>query len=137
MRKILVMAVLTIAMSAVASSQTNGSQTKRSQSAELIVLSREFVKTSIGAVAVEMGGVRMTPSGPMSTAEVKKQWAAVGIKDPKIRIDGDRAVVKGQVIFGSQSDEDKFLNSSNSLTIHFLKQKEQWKVVKGCCGECG
>lgn len=138
MRKILVMTVLTVAMSAVASSQTNDRQTKRSQSDELIALSQEFVKTSIEAVAVEMGGVKMTPSGPMSTEKVKEQGAAIGIKDTKVQIDGDSAVVTGQVIFGGQSpDEDKTLNSSSSVTIHFLKQKEQWKLVKGCYGECG
>ncbi len=137
MRKILVATVLTVAMLAVASSQTNNAQTGRSQSEqELITLSREFVKTSIGAVAVEKGGVKMTPFGLMPSLEVKEQWEA-GIKDTQVRIDGDNAVVTGQVIFGGQSPEDKTLNSSSSVTIHFLKQKEEWKLVKGCFGECG
>ncbi len=137
MRKFLVVIVLTVAMSAVASSQTNDWQIKRSQSEELIALSQEFVKTSIGTVAVKMSGVKMTPSGPMATAEVKDQREAVGMRDAKLRIHGDYAVVTGQVIFGGQSLEDKSLKSSRCVTIHFLKHKKQWKLMKGCFGECG
>ncbi len=138
MGRILVAIVLTVVMSAVASSQTNDGQTGRNQSEqELITLSREFVKTSIGVVAVEKGGVKMTPFGSMPSLEVKEQWEAIGIRDTKVRIDGGNAVVTGQVILGDQSPENNSLNNSGTVTIHFLKQKEQWKLVRGCFGECG
>jgi hypothetical protein len=135
-RKTLVVIVLTVAISAVASSQTNHRQIKRNQSEQLIALSLEFVKTSISTVAVEMSGVEITPSGPMATAEVKEQREAVGIKDARVRIDGDHAVVTARVIFAGQSPADKSVNSSSSVTIHFLKQKKQWKVMNGCFGAC-
>lgn len=138
MRRILIVIVLAVTISVVASSQTNNGQTGRSRSEqELITLSREFVKTSIGAMAVEMGEVKMTPSGPMSSAEVKEQWEAVGIKDTKVHIDGDKAVVTGQVIFGGHSPEANARNTSSRVTIHFLKRKDGWKFVRGCLGDCG
>jgi predicted YcjX-like family ATPase len=134
MRKLLAFLVLMIAISAVTSSQTNNRHIKRSQSEELIALSQEFVKTSIRAIAVENDGVKITPSGPMASAEVNDQREAMSIKDAKVRIDGDSAIVTGQVIFAGRAPEDKSNNSS--VTIHFLKQRKQWKLVKGCFGEC-
>jgi hypothetical protein len=143
MKRVLVIAVLTVAASAAALSQTpavsqtNDMQVLRSQSEqELIALSREFVKTSFGAMVVETGGVKLTPSGPMLTLEVKEQREAVGIRDTEIHIDGNNAVVRGQVIFKGQSTEDKTRKTSN-VTIYFRKGKEQWKLVRGCFGECG
>jgi hypothetical protein len=136
MRKAFFTIVLTAAMSAVVSSQAIDGNSRHRESNELIALSREFVKTSIGAVAVEMGETKMTPSGPMNTAEVKRYLAAVGIKDAKVHIDGDSAVVKGQLVFAGQSPERPTPNNSSSFTIHFLKQKAEWKLVEGCFGEC-
>jgi hypothetical protein len=136
-RKILVVTVLTVAMSIVAFSEANDWQTERSQSEQqLIALSQEFVRASIGALVVEEGGVKMTPFGPMLSLEVKEQWEAVGIKEMRVHFDGESAIVTGHVIFRGQAPEDKTRNSSGAVTIHFLKQKEQWKLVGGCYGEC-
>ena len=137
MRKMLAVTILSIAMSVLAFSQTIDRPTRRSEFERvLIALSQNFVKASVGAVTVEEGGVRMTPFGPMPSLEVKEQWETVGIMETKVHIDGDHAIVTGQVVFGGQAPEDKTRNNSSTMMIHFLRQKEQWKLLRGCLGEC-
>ena len=81
MNRILLVTILTVATSALAVSQTDDRQAGRNKSErELLLLSRAFVKTSFGAFAVEMGGMKMTPHGPVRTAEIKARREAVGIQ---------------------------------------------------------
>ena len=137
MRRILAAVALTVTISVVASGQTNDSQTTRDQSErELIALSREFVDTSVGAVGVEMGEVKMTPHGPMSTAVVKDQWKPADLEDTKVHFEGDKAVVTGRVIFRGESPKGKEIVFSSGVKLHFIRQKDGWKFVSGCIGNC-
>lgn len=73
----------------------------------------------------------------MSTAAVKDQWEAAGIKETKVSIKGDKAVVMGNVVFDSPSSQGKTPDNSTGVIIHFVKRKGQWKFSKGCFSECG
>ena len=138
MKRVLVVIALAFVTSSIAASQTLERQAERAKSEqELIALSREFVRDSFGAIAVEMGGVKMTPRGRMSTATVKDEWEGAVIKDEKVSIDGDKALVTGNVVFDSPSSKGKILANSTGVTIHFAKRKGQWKLARGCFGECG
>jgi hypothetical protein len=124
MKKILVVTILTFTVSAFAFSQTNDSQTER----QLIALSQEFVETSITTMTVEEGGMRRTPFGPMPSLEVKEQWEAVGMKEMKVEIDGDRAIVKGQVVFRGQAPEIKpaTVPALSQFTFTSRKSNRNW-----------
>jgi hypothetical protein len=88
-------------------------------------------------VAVEIGAEKMTPHGRMSTATVKDQWEAAGIKDTKVSIKGDKALVTGNVVFNAPSSQGKTPDNSTGVIIHFVKRKGLWKFSRGCFGECG
>jgi len=139
MQRILVVAVLAVALSAVAFGQTNSRQITPSKSElELVALSREFVETSIGKeIMVRTDRVMLTPTGLMGAAEAKGKWESVNLEDFDALVDGDRAVVKGRVMFKGHSPEGKAIDASSSVTIVYARRAGRWVFSSGCLGDCG
>jgi hypothetical protein len=135
----LVVAVLAVALSPVAFSQTNRRQITPSKSElELVALSREFVDTSIGKkIMVVSDGLVLTPTGLMGTAEAKGKWESVNLEDFDALVDGDRAVVKGRVMFKGHSPEGKAIDASSSVTIVYARREGRWVFSSGCLGDYG
>jgi len=139
MQRILVVAVLAVALWDVAFSQTNTRRIKPNKAeVELVALSREFVDTSIGKeMMVVTDGVKLTPTGPMGIAEAKGNWESVNLEDIDVRVDGDKAIVKGRLMFKGHSPEGKASDASSSVTIVYARRAGRWVLSSGCMGECG
>ena len=57
--------------------------------------------------------------------------------NPKITINGDRAVVRGRVVFKDGSPQGHTKENSSTVTIDFIKRDGQWKFAGLCLGDCG
>ena len=81
------------------------------------------------------GVMRPDPEGrlQMAGAEVKHRWKAVGLKDPRVQIEGDQAVVTGRVRFGGEGAPPEVLSG---VIIRYRRQAGRWKYIEACMGTC-
>jgi hypothetical protein len=137
MRRILAAIVFTLTLSILVPGQTGDGQVMPGKAnQELISLSREFVDSAISKEIIELEDASGSTRLDVRAASVSGKWESIVLENIKVRLDGDRAVVTGQVAFKGQTRKGKPLSDNSDLTIHFSRQKGQWKLVKGCLGRC-
>lgn len=137
MRRILMIVVFTLAMSTLAFSQANDKQAVPSMAErELISLSHEFVDSAITKEIIVLEKSSASTSNIAPATSVRGKWQSVVLDKIKIRLDGDRALVRGRVTFKGEMTAGHPLGNNSNVTIHFSKQKGQWKFVRGCLGIC-
>ena len=140
MRNLLVLLAFMAVAPVMTIGQTDTAQATRSgNEQELIRLSQEFVKTSfevdVDDVDNSRGVIRPDPDGRLSMtgAEIKHRWKAIGLKDLRVRIDGDKAEVSGRVIFGGEGAPREI---SSGVNIRYRKQEGRWQYIDACLGAC-
>lgn len=138
MRNLLVLLALMAAAPAVTIGQTDTAQaTHNGTERELIRLSQKFVKTSFVALGVDSSKGVMRPDLEgrlqMAGGELKHRWKAIGLKDPRVQIEGDKAVVTGRIIFGGEGAPPEI---SSGVVIRYRRQAGRWKYIDACMGAC-
>ena len=109
-------------------SQTEGRSTTNSR------IERHLLSMAQKAIAdVRTATIVMDDRFTGRSAAVVDEKKTGDLENPKLTIDGDKALVTGRVVF---KNEFHATDQGTPVAIHFTKQNGQWRFSELCIGTC-